>query len=539
MDNVNSLCSKSVQGTSGWMKWSSLIVLIFAQLGTLLDLATIQVSAEALTAELNASMPELQFANATYAMVAASLMVVGGFTGLIIGWRRQLKLGLGIVAIGALAAAFSPSMSIFILFGRGLTAVGACLLIPSVLAHIPAIYQGRDRAVAFSLVAASLGILAAIAPVLQGAIVDLVGFRAAYLIVSLYFVAVFILTRFLAPLTIEKQPVKMDIVGILLGTLGLLSIIVGLLKVAQWGVISPISNIHVFGYSPALPLVAIGALILVCFGVWERHFETKHHSALLPQSFLKNKVVLTGFYMMLASNLTISAMAFLVIIYLQFSVGLSAALSGLTFGILAIGLIVGSIVTPKLLQALSRRAFGSVIFVSLGLSIISLVVGVEVNSFTWLGYLGLAITGLSCGFMMSFAPVLVTSSLSERDAQQSGGMQATAKNIGSALGIAISGSVLLLSLTGSVKSGLEDNELVSTETKELILQQSTIPFLTHDNAALSLQKVNVTQADITHIQPAYEKAKLHSFQAAISSTLVFAFIGLALIARLPRTEPKT
>jgi MFS family permease len=267
--------------------------------------------------------------------------------------------------------------------------------------------------------------------------------------------------------------------------------------------------------------------------------HTKHRSALLPQSFLKNKVVLTGFYMMLASNLTISAMAFLVIIYLQFSVGLSAALSGLTFGILAIGLIVGSIVTPKLLQALSRRVFGSVIFVSLGLSIISLVVGVDVNSFTWLGYLGLAITGLSCGFMMSFAPVLVTSSLSERDAQQSGGMQATVKNIGSALGIAISGSVLLLSLTGSVKSGLEENELVSVETKELILQQSTIPFLTHDNAALSLQKVNVTQADITHFQPAYGKAKLHSFQAAISSTLVFAFIGLALIARLPRTEPKT
>ncbi|MGF1695683.1 MFS transporter [Vibrio lamellibrachiae] len=518
---------------AGFSKWTSLIVLILAQLGTLLDLSTMQVSVDALTTNLGASMPEIQFANATYAMLAASLMIVGGFTGLIIGWRKQFKLGLILAVTGSIFAAFSPNITVFILAGRGITAIGACLLIPSVLAHIPALYQGKDRGLAFAVIAACLGVLAAVAPIVQGVIVDVVGLSAAYLIVASYFALVLVSTRFLDPLPLSKHKVKVDTVGILLSCTALLSIIISLLMISTWGIVQPLSDVQVFGYSPVIPLITIGLLLLKLFFSWEANFERKHGSALVPKSFIKNKTVLSGFYMMLASNLLTGSVAFLVIIYLQLALGLSAAQSGMVFSVIAIGLIIGSIITPKFMALLSQKRFSQLIYILLAVGIVALSTGASVNSFSFIAYFGLLCIGLTAGFLMSFAPVIVTGSLSESEAQQSGGAQATAKNLGGALGIAISGSVLLFSLTGNVQSEVEHQSQMTNATQALIIEQISIPFVSNAQSIEMMKQANISGEEIHSLSGIYAQARLESFRTALYMIILLSIVGLWMTRHIP------
>ncbi|MGF1718552.1 MFS transporter [Vibrio kyushuensis] len=518
---------------TGFVKWLSLIVLILAQLGTLLDLSTMQVAAEVLTQELNATMPQIQFANATYAMLAASLMIVGGFTGLIIGWRNQFKIGLIFAILGSVFAAFSPNMQTFILAGRGLTAIGACLLIPSVLAHIPALYQGKDRGLAFAVIAACLGVLAAVAPIVQGLIIDTFGFKTAYLVVASYFATILVFTRFLSPLARSKQTVKVDFVGILLSCTALLSIIISLLMISSWGVVQPLSHVHLFGYSPVLPMITLGLILLKLFFSWEANFELKHGSALVPKSFIQNKTVLSGFYMMLASNLLTASVAFLVIIYLQLALGLSAAQSGMVFSVLAAGLIIGSIITPKLIALLSMKFFSQLIYVLLAVGIMALSIGAGVTSFSLIAYFGLLCIGLTAGFLMSFAPVIVTGSLSEREAQQSGGAQATSKNLGGALGIAVSGAILLFSLSGNVQSEVNAHPAMSSETQTLIADQISIPFVSNAQSIEMMTQANLSQEDINTLSDIYAQARLESFRTALYMIILLSFLGLWMTRHIP------
>ncbi|GAL13425.1 hypothetical protein JCM19233_4427 [Vibrio astriarenae] len=90
---------------------------------------------------------------------------------------------------------------------------------------------------------------------------------------------------------------KFDIVGVILSSVGLLSTIVGLLKISEWGLVQPISDVAIFGISPALPLVVFGALTLFTLLKWEAKFEAKHGTALIPSAFIKNKQVLIGLYL--------------------------------------------------------------------------------------------------------------------------------------------------------------------------------------------------------------------------------------------------
>ncbi|MEF1207169.1 MFS transporter, partial [Photobacterium damselae] len=149
-------------------KWLTLLVLCAAQIGTSGDNSTVGVSASSLTKLFGASMDQLQMANATYSLIAGALMIAGGLMGLILGWRKSFRIGLVLLCVSEVVAAFSPNIQVFIYGARVLTGAGASLTIPAVLGLIAGNYQGKDQAIAFSALAAASGIAAAAMPVVFG-----------------------------------------------------------------------------------------------------------------------------------------------------------------------------------------------------------------------------------------------------------------------------------------------------------------------------------------------------------------------------------
>ncbi len=108
------------------------------------------------------------------------MMIAGGLMGLILGWRRSFRIGLILLAVSEIVAAFSPNINVFIYGARAMTGAGASLTIPAVLGLIAGNYQGKDQALAFSGLAAASGIAAALMPVVFGTLLDVIGFKFTY-----------------------------------------------------------------------------------------------------------------------------------------------------------------------------------------------------------------------------------------------------------------------------------------------------------------------------------------------------------------------
>lgn len=522
-----------VGSSAGKAKWLSLAILVFAQLGTILDNSGFAVATEALISQLGATMPEIQFANAMYPLIAGAGMIVGGLTGLFLGWGRQLRLGAILLAASAAIAALAPNMDVLIFGGRVAAGLGAVFLVPSILAHVAGIYRGKDQAIAFAGIAGAVGVATAIVPIAMGAALDTFGFTASFFGVTGYFILVF-----LASFKLEAMPKvsfegKFDIVGVILSSVGLLSTIVGLLKISEWGLVQPISDVAIFGISPALPLVVFGALTLFTLLKWEAKFEAKHGTALIPSAFIKNKQVLIGLYLCAIVFLMFGSL-FINIAYVQVVGGASAAAAGLLMSVYAVGMLTGTVVAPSKMSEMTVR---SVCLTGFGVSFVGLVIatfGITETGINVLHYVGLAVFGLGVGILMTQASLAVTTALEQRDAEQSGGIQATSRNVGQAFGVAVLGSVLMFSLTGNIKSDVSEHEGLTVETKEAVLSIPALPFTSTDDFQLIVADITSDAQEQAIIHEINAKARHSSALDTMIALLLIVASGLVICRGLPR-----
>ena len=100
------------------MIYLPLIVLMFTQIGTSGDNAVLSVATNALISALHASMNDIQLANMVYSLCAGAFMVAGGMLGIIIGWKKNFRIGVILAIIGELMLAISTNVVMFTWGGR-------------------------------------------------------------------------------------------------------------------------------------------------------------------------------------------------------------------------------------------------------------------------------------------------------------------------------------------------------------------------------------------------------------------------------------
>ncbi|MGF1697774.1 MFS transporter [Vibrio lamellibrachiae] len=518
----------------GMAKWFPLIVLLAAQFSTMADNSGLAISTEALIALHGATMSDIQMANAMYPLIAGAGMIAGGLTGLIIGWKRQMIIGASLMALSAFGAAFAPNMDVLNYGARVLSGLGACLMIPAVLANVCGIYKGKDQAIAFSAIAALIGLASALTPLIFGVILDKFSFQAAFMVLGVYCSIVALGACKLPEL--ERTPFegKLDIVGILLAGVGLLAFVTGLLKISEWGLVTPFTDLTVFGISPAIPTVIFGFITLKVLMIWERKFEANGGTPLLPESYLKNPQVVVGLVLCAVIFLLFGATGFINISYMQLVAGMSAFASGMALCAFALGMMIGSLGTPALLSNMSCQRICQIGFITAAAGTALMFLGFTLEGITFWQYVSLMVFGAGAGLLASQASIVVTDALSEKEAQQSGGIQATSRNIGQAFGVAILGSIMLFSLTGEIHSKVEASEQLSYETKALVMEQPSLPFVSNamaiDLMADLIPDVEEQQIVVTLMA----ESRLSSVHNALIGLLVMMFGGLMLCSKLPQ-----
>ncbi|HIP76489.1 MAG TPA: MFS transporter [Psychromonas hadalis] len=521
------------KSSSNTNKWMTLLVLCAAQVGTSGDNSTVALSAATLTKLFGASMDQLQMANATYSLIAGAMMIAGGLMGLILGWRKSFRIGLIILAISEVIAAFSPNINTFIYGARVLTGAGASLTIPAVLGLIAGNYQGKDQAIAFSALAAASGIAASVMPVVFGTLLDTVGFRITYLCLGGIFVLVLLASAKVEDIEVSKDKPKLDFMGILLAAIGLLLVIVGTLKMPVWGIFTAITSLSVMGYSPAIVMVISGLAVLVLLLNWEKRYESKGGLALIPAKIIYNKQVQTGLYIGALFWVGSAAPVSITVPYMQLVGGLSAAQAGLTLIGMSIGTISMAMILPAKMSHVKVRTVCALSLMGAALSSVVMAYGLELGSTNYLLIVGQTIMGCSVGAMASQCSIIVTDALDPREAQQSGGIQATVRNIGYAIGIAIMGVTMLTVMTSGFKDQVQQHDTLTVETRAMVNDMTTIPYLSDtDFSTLMTDKVT-DKNEIDELVVINQTARLESARSGLFAVGIFMLLFLFSLRHLP------
>ena len=385
--------------------------------------------------DLDTTVHGVQIVITVFLLVMAALMIPGGKLTDKWGRKRCFMLGLTIYGIGALLSAFSPGIGVLLVGYSILEGVGTALLIPPV--YILTTMMFRDvtsRARAFGVISAMAGVGSAAGPLIGGFIATAISWRAAFVFQAVIVATIVFLSRNVED-PVPADPTRpFDTIGAILSAVGLVAIVMGVLAAENSGWL-------------LLALVIVGAIILAGFFLHVRRMERAGKEPLLSTSVFKNRTSNLGLVTQNVQWLVMLGSAFVISTYLQVVRGYNAIETGVIFTAATVGILLSSFAAGRLAKKYSQRTLivAGFILTLVGIGVfLALVAGSpSVYAFTP----GLLLLGLGVGVMLTSSVNVVQSSFPEERQGEISGLSRSVSNLGSCLGTAIGGTILVAGLT--------------------------------------------------------------------------------------------
>jgi MFS family permease len=385
--------------------------------------------------DLDTSVEGVQTAITLFLIIMAALMIPCGKLTDLYGRVRLLKLGLLLFGVGALIASAAQGQIMLDIGYSIFEGVGTALLIPPVyiLATLK-FTEVTSRARAFGMIMAAGGVGAVAGPLIGGLITSAISWRASFVFQALIIATILWLSRKVEDPLAADPTRPFDLRGAILSAVGLILIVMGILAAEK--------NIWLM-----LGLLVAGGLVLLWFFQSIRAKERAHEEPLLSTSLFRNRTSNLGLVTQNAQWLLLMGTSFTVATYLQVVRGYSAIDTGLIFTAATLGVLATSIAQPRFAK---RRAQRTLVIVGFILAIVGvgvLLVLANGSPSPWAFTPGLFLYGLGVGTMLTPSVNIVQSSFPEAKQGEISGLSRSVSNLGSSLGTAIAGTILVADLT--------------------------------------------------------------------------------------------
>jgi MFS family permease len=385
--------------------------------------------------DLDTTVQGVQVAITLFLLVMAALMIPGGKLTDRYGRKRCFTIGLIVYGVGALLSAAAPGLGVLILGNSILEGVGTALLIPPVYILTTLLFtQLTSRAKAFGAISALGGIGAAAGPLIGGLITSAISWRAAFVFQAVVIALILVLSRRLTDPVPADPTRSFDTIGAVLSALGLILLVLGILAADN--------NVWLM-----LGLLATGALVLAGFFGWVRHEERTGQEPLLSTSLFRNSTSNLGLVTQNVQWLLLIGISFTVSAYLQVVRGYDAIQTGVIFTAATAGLLLSSLGAERFAK---RRAQRTLILAGFIVTIVGIAVLLALVAGTptaWAFAPGLFLIGFGVGGMLTPSVNIVQSSFAEARQGEISGLSRSVSNLGSSLGTAIAGTILVAGLT--------------------------------------------------------------------------------------------
>jgi MFS family permease len=291
-----------------------------------------------------------------------------------------------------------------------------------------------SRARAFGVISGMGGIGAAAGPLIGGLITSAISWRAAFVFQAVIILVIVLMSRRIHdPLPADPSR-SFDILGAVLSAVGLILIVTGILAAdnSLW---------------LTVVLVLAGALVLIGFFVHVRHDERVGKEPLLSTSLFRNRTSNLGLLTQNIQWLLLMGTSFTVAAYLQVVRGYNAIETGVIFTAATLGVLVSSLAAERLAKRHPQRSLILAGFVTTIAGIAVLLALVKGNPSVYAFAPGLLLIGLGLGVMLTPSVNLVQSAFPEERQGEISGLSRSVSNLGSSLGTAVAGTILVSGLT--------------------------------------------------------------------------------------------
>lgn len=520
-------------------KWYAVIVLAFAQFVMVLDSTVMNVSIMTVVKDLDTSVSAMQSAIAFYTLTMAALMLIGAKLCARWGILKAFAIGAVIYGVGSTITAFSQNFSQLFLGWSVIEGVGAVLVIPAIAALVAANYKGKDRVTAYAIIGGISGAAAAAGPLIGGFMTTYLSWRYVFAGEVVIMIGVILAAKPLNGLPANKA-VKIDFWSAFLSSVGLVMLVFAFLQSKNWGWIEPINipqiaghDIAPFGISIVVYLILLAVWLLKLFYDRQLDMEADGREPLLKASMLSIKRLRSGLNVLLSQYLVTGAIFFIIPIYLQTVLGYDALKTGLKILPLSIALIIFSGLGSKLVNQYSPKKIVRIGQLMLVVGSLFMLASVDTQLKSNAFAIAMFITGGGLGLLASQLGNVNVSSVKEKDANEVGGLQGTFQNLGSSLGTALIGSVMIATLTSNMLSSVNSSDLspqVKTyvnnnlKSAEIIPAKQVVPLAESKGA---------TPQEAQELSDIYLDSQLSSLQNSIFFLAAISFLMIIFSRNIP------
>ena len=521
-------------------KWGALTVLALAQFLMVLDQAVMNVSISQLVADFDTTVTTIQAVITFYALMMATTMMSGAKIGDIIGRRKAFTIGLVIYGAGSALTAASWNVGTLLFGWSILEGIGAALVLPALVALIAANYQGRDRVAAFGVIGGVSGVGIAAGPIIGGFFTTNLSWRWVFVGEVIIAVIIVAASRVINDTASTSRRPKFDVVGAGLSALGLGLIVTGMLQAGTWGFLTPKNSpVEPFGFS-LTPFVVLAGLGLVwVFAWWERRRVVRDLDPLVKLELLSIAPVRSGLACFLSQNLILLGIFFTLPLYLQIVLGFDALETGIKMLPISIAMFITSSSGPALTSRFGTKRVVQAGFAVLVLAAFGMLQTIEPRLDNVAFAVALVTLGIGMGLIASQLGNVITSSVDPADRGEAGGLQYTSQQLGSAIGTALIGAVVISSLVGAFVDNISSNNQIGPEITAAIEIEvaAGANFIAAEDLDAAFREAGLDDAQTNAVVADYEDAQLRALKTGLLLAGILALLSLPLTRNLPAGTP--
>ncbi|WP_068032366.1 MFS transporter [Nocardia mexicana] len=391
----------------------------------LLDVTIVNVALPSIGHGLRSNVAMLQWVVDGYVVVIAGLLLAGGTVGDRIGHRRVLLAGFAVFGAASLVCALAPNIGVLI-GARALQGIGGALLLPSTMAVIVKVYPDREeQAKALGTWAAVSSLALPAGPLLGGLLVAWFGWRPVFWINVPLIVLAIAATLLVVPHRPGSPDRRLDVPGLLGFVIGLGGLVFTVISAGHHAGSATVS---------AAAVVTVLALGLALFGA----AHSKH--PILPLDLLRRKDFLSPNLVALTMNLIFNGVLFVVMLYLQDVRHWSPLAAGVAVLPMAVPLIVLAPVSGRIT---ARRGPRTAIALGCAVAAVGSLLLTGVHADGGIGWLlaGILLIGSGGGLITASVVAAVVRATPADRSGLATGTSNTARQVGTACGVAIFGAV--------------------------------------------------------------------------------------------------
>lgn len=528
---------------TGRLRWLTLMVLSLGVSLIVIDGTIVNVSLPVIIHDLKLDFTDAEWVNSIYALVFAGLLITAGRLGDRLGRRRLFVAGVIVFVAGSLLA--GGAMDGGSLIGaRVLQGIGGAFILPSTLSTVNATFRGRDRTIAFGVWGSVISGMAAVGPLVGGWLTTTFSWHWIFLINLPVGVIILIgIVLFVPESRGSGFAPGLDVDGFQLSAIGLAALVFGLIEGRVYGWWTPKRDLTLFGmsWSSSTPIsapaaaIGVGIIFLTLFVLWERHRAEVGRSALMDLTLFTVRSFRWGNVAALLVALGEFGLLFTLPLYLQNVRGMSALRCGVVLAAMAAGAFVAGGLAGQLARRMSPAPVAST---GLGLesgALIILALVVAPDTATWLIALILVLYGAGLGLSSAQLTGIILADVPPGRSGQGSATQSTMRQLGSALGAALLGTILATAVASNAEGSLRAVPGIPQPLQEQLegeLSASAGGVIPQVSAGAIPVPTGTADAVVTALSVAFASAT----RLTMVMGAVFLAIGLIATFLLPRTH---